>query len=314
MAKKGLQETARDIVLLLTGRSILDDGTKYDPSLGGGVGVGTVVLSTFRATANGTGYSTGDIIILRQTAPASPEYYNATTNAVITPLPADLGPVGSSSSVSVTSLPALATGSNAIGSITNTAFGISGTLPSFAATPTFNLGTAPAIVLAAGSSTIGAISNTTFASTQSGTWNLNNISGAISLPTGAATSALQTQLSGQLPTSLGTKTAANSISVTPASDASHNVAARTPTTANVSSSASSVAILASNANRKGVSFYNNSSATLYLSFSGTATIANAFVAIPSQGFLLLDQQLITSGAINGIWSAANGSVNVTEFV
>jgi hypothetical protein len=34
MANKGLQETARDIVLLLTGRSIVDDGTKYDPSLG----------------------------------------------------------------------------------------------------------------------------------------------------------------------------------------------------------------------------------------------------------------------------------------
>ena len=43
--------------------------------------------------------------------------------------------------VSLASLPALATGSNAIGSITNTAFGISGTLPAFAATPTVNLGT-----------------------------------------------------------------------------------------------------------------------------------------------------------------------------
>ena len=43
--------------------------------------------------------------------------------------------------VAVKALPALATGSNAIGSITNTAFGISGTLPAFAATPTVNLGT-----------------------------------------------------------------------------------------------------------------------------------------------------------------------------
>jgi hypothetical protein len=49
--------------------------------------------------------------------------------------------------VSLTSLPALATGTNAIGSITNTSFGISGTLPAFAATPTFNIGTAPTSTL-----------------------------------------------------------------------------------------------------------------------------------------------------------------------
>jgi hypothetical protein len=49
--------------------------------------------------------------------------------------------------VSIASLPALAAGSAAIGSITNTAFGISGTLPAFAATPTFNLGTAPTLTV-----------------------------------------------------------------------------------------------------------------------------------------------------------------------
>lgn len=40
----------------------------------------------------------------------------------------------------------------------------------------------------------GSIGNTTFASTQSGTWNINNISGTVSLPTGAATSAAQTTM------------------------------------------------------------------------------------------------------------------------
>ncbi|WP_448510960.1 beta strand repeat-containing protein [Immundisolibacter sp.] len=38
-------------------------------------------------------------------------------------------------------------GANAIGSITNTSFGISGTLPSFASTPTFNVGTTNGIAL-----------------------------------------------------------------------------------------------------------------------------------------------------------------------
>ena len=49
--------------------------------------------------------------------------------------------------VSVAALPSLATGSNAIGSITNSSFGISGTLPAFAATPTFNIGTAPSLAI-----------------------------------------------------------------------------------------------------------------------------------------------------------------------
>ena len=60
---------------------------------------------------------------------------------------------------------------------------LTGALPAFAATPTFNLGTAPSLTigtlpaLAAGSNTIGS---------------LLNISGTISLPTGAATATNQT--------------------------------------------------------------------------------------------------------------------------
>jgi hypothetical protein len=43
--------------------------------------------------------------------------------------------------VSIASLPSLPSGTNAIGSITNASFGISGTLPAFTSTPTFNIGT-----------------------------------------------------------------------------------------------------------------------------------------------------------------------------
>jgi hypothetical protein len=51
MTKKSLQETARDIVLLLTGRSILDDGTKYDPSLGSSGGAtSNVAVTNYPAT------------------------------------------------------------------------------------------------------------------------------------------------------------------------------------------------------------------------------------------------------------------------
>lgn len=126
----------------------------------------------------------------------------------------------------------------------NASFGISGTLPAFAATPTFNCGTGcyqatqpvsasslplptgaassanqsteitslaaiqssvanipplgqalaaasvPVVLTAAQLTTLTPLS--TVAATQSGTWNVTNISGTISLPTGAATSANQT--------------------------------------------------------------------------------------------------------------------------
>lgn len=93
-----------------------------------------------------------------------------------------------------------------------------------------------------------------------------------------------------------------------------SVASRTPTTTSVASSASSVTILAANAARKGVAICNDSTASLRLSFSSPATSTSAFIVMAPSSFLLLDQQLIASGAIYGIWSAANGTAQVTEFV
>lgn len=92
-------------------RDIFDD--VYD-SLTGTLKTGgaqTIVLGIFRATGAGTGYSIDDIIVLRQTPPDAAEYFNVTTGAVIaTPDPADLGSV-SSASVAVTSS-ALPTGAS----------------------------------------------------------------------------------------------------------------------------------------------------------------------------------------------------------
>jgi hypothetical protein len=68
--------------------------------------------------------------------------------------------------------------------------------------------------------------NGTVSANQSGTWNINNITGTVSLPTGAATSALQTtgnsslaSIDGKLPT-LGQKTMAGSVPVAIASNQS----------------------------------------------------------------------------------------------
>lgn len=95
---------------------------------------------------------------------------------------------------------------------------------------------------------------------------------------------------------------------------------RTPTTSSVASSATSVTLLAANANRRGLSICNESTSTLRLSFSTPATAANSFMSIAGRasglqpGFVMLDNQLIVAGAIYGIWDSANGTVQVTEYV
>jgi hypothetical protein len=101
--------------------------------------------------------------------------------------------------------------------------------------------------------------------------------------------------------------------VTIASDQTPLVAG-TGTRSSVNGSATSVTVLASNSNRKGAIFYNDSTATLYLDLSGaTASSSNYSVQIPSQGYFELPPQPIYTGAITGIWSSATGAVKVTEW-
>ncbi len=92
------------------------------------------------------------------------------------------------------------------------------------------------------------------------------------------------------------------------------VASRTPITTSVASSGSSVTIIAANSARRGISIANDSTATLRLSFATPATTANAFIVMQPGSFLLLDQQLIVGNAVYGIWSSANGTAQVTEYV
>lgn len=88
--------------------------------------------------------------------------------------------------------------------------------------------------------------------------------------------------------------------------------AATGTKSNVASSASSVTVLASNASRKGAVIYNDSTQVLYLDLSGgTATNASYSVQLPSNSYFELPA--LYTGAITGIWAAANGNARVTEF-
>ena len=145
---------------------------------------------------------------------------------------------------------------------------------------------------------------------------------ALPLPTGAATAALQTSgnatltaISGQLPTTLGAKTMANSLSVALATDQVVTVAgplAATGTLTSVSGSATSVTLLSANTARKGYVIFNDSTQVLYVAFSATATTSAYSVKLFPNAACTSD--LDYTGIISGIWSAANGAAKITEFV
>jgi len=162
---------------------------------------------------------------------------------------------------------------------------------------------------------------------QSGTWNITNVSGTISLPTGASTAAKQP--------ALGTAGSASSDVITVQGIASMTAlkvdgsavtqpvsVAATLTTSeeksssssitSVASSASSVSLLASNSSRKNATFFNDSTQILYLKLGATASTTSYTVQIAAGGYYELPLGRIYTGAIDGIWASANGNVRITE--
>lgn len=91
------------------------------------------------------------------------------------------------------------------------------------------------------------------------------------------------------------------------------VGSPTPTLANVAGSASSVTVLASNANRKSAIFYNDSSADCYLKYGTTASTTSFTYLLPAYGTLSIKGDEY-SGRIDGIWTSATGNMRVTETV
>lgn len=111
----------------------------------------------------------------------------------------------------------------------------------------------------------------------------------------------------QLPPAIGPQTAANSLSVTPASAAA-------ATLANVAASATSVTILAANAARRRAIVENDSaSATLKLKFGATASATSYTMTLgPGDIWDSADDLIVYTGIIDGIWSAAVGAARTTE--
>ena len=79
----------------------------------------------------------------------------------------------------------------------------------------------------------------------------------------------------------------------------------------ISGSASNQQFLMSNSSRKGATFYNDSTATLYLKLGTTASTSSYTVQLTPQSYYELPYPVYT-GRIDGIWSSATGSALVTE--
>lgn len=86
----------------------------------------------------------------------------------------------------------------------------------------------------------------------------------------------------------------------------------TASLSNVSSSASSVTVIAANDFARGRTVYNDSTAVLYLKFGATASTTSYTVQLAAGAYYEFPQPLYT-GVVDGIWSAANGAARVTEW-
>lgn len=83
--------------------------------------------------------------------------------------------------------------------------------------------------------------------------------------------------------------------------------------ANVSSSATNVTLLASNASRKGFTIFNDSTQVLYVKFGATASTTSFHVKMAAGSYYESPAGVNYTGIIDGIWASANGSARVGEF-
>lgn len=86
--------------------------------------------------------------------------------------------------------------------------------------------------------------------------------------------------------------------------------AQTATLANVSSSATSVTLLAANNARKAAEIYNDSTQICYVKFGTTASSTSFTVPLAASAYYEIPGGYV--GRIDGIWVSANGNARVTE--
>jgi hypothetical protein len=86
----------------------------------------------------------------------------------------------------------------------------------------------------------------------------------------------------------------------------------TGTKSNVGGAATSTTILASNANRLGMSIYNDSAAILYLDTTGGTASATSYTAQVAPGGYY-EMPFHYTGLVTGIWASATGTARVVEY-
>jgi flagellar basal body rod protein FlgF len=84
----------------------------------------------------------------------------------------------------------------------------------------------------------------------------------------------------------------------------------TATLSNVAASATSVTLLASNANRKAATIWNDSTAILYVKFGTTASTTSCTVKLIADAYYEVPGGY--TGLVDGIWASATGTARISE--
>lgn len=147
----------------------------------------------------------------------------------------------------------------------------------------------------------------TVAATQSGTWNVGTVTSVTNVVhVDDNSSTLSIDDGGGSITVDGTVTATPSGTYT-----TKETRSATGTQTSVAASATNVTLLASNANRLGAVFYNDSTSILYLRCAATATASNYTVKMFPEDIFELPFNY--TGIVDGIWVSATGNCRVTEY-
>jgi len=143
------------------------------------------------------------------------------------------------------------------------------------------------------------------AATQSGTWNINNVAGTISLPTGAATEASLATVAGAVSSS-NLRIVESGLSLPISSSAAE--------TYSVDDQATNATLLDANANRKGWAVYNDSTQKCYLKFGATASSTSFTVELIPDAYYEQMGHGVYTGRVDAIWAAnGSGAARVTEW-
>jgi hypothetical protein len=144
---------------------------------------------------------------------------------------------------------------------------------------------------------------------QEGSWNINNVAGTISLPTGAATEYSVAQLASNFSTALSSsnlRVVESGLSLPISSSAAE--------TYSIDDQATSTTLLDANANRKGWAVYNDSTSTCYVKFGATASSTSFTVELIPDAYYEQMGHGVYTGRVDAIWASnASGAARVTEW-